>query len=54
MKVNASESDLLLSGDSRAAANIDKSYIESENEQVLVGIAINFNLTFEIHTNSIC
>ena len=34
MKVNTSKSHLLLSGDSRATATIDNSYIESEVEQI--------------------
>ena len=35
MEVNAGESHLLISGNSRATATIDKSSIESEDEQVL-------------------
>ena len=54
MKVNTGKSHLLLSGNSRATATIDKSYIESEDEQVLLGITIDSNLTFENHINSIC
>ena len=38
MKVNTDKSHLLLSGNSRATATIDSSYIESEDEQVLLGI----------------
>ena len=30
------------------------SYTESEDEQVLLGITIDSNLTFENHINSIC
>ena len=52
MKVNAGKSHLLLSGNSRATATIDNSYIESENEQVLLSITIDSNLTFENHINS--
>ena len=37
MKVNIGKSHLLLSGNSRATATIDNSYIESEDKQVLVG-----------------
>ena len=33
---------------------IDNSYIESGEKQVLLGITIDSNLTFENHTNSIC
>ena len=54
MKVNAGKSHLLLSGCSRATATIDNSYIESEDEQVLLSITIDSNLTFENHINSIC
>ena len=54
MKVNTGKSHLLLSGNSRATATIDNSYSESEDEQVLLGITIDSNLTFENHINSIC
>ena len=54
MKVNTGKSHLLLSGNSRATATIDNSYIESEDEQVLLGITIDSNLTFENHVNNIC
>ena len=50
MKVNYGKSHLLLSG----TATIENSYIESEDEQVLLGITIDSNLTFENHINSIC
>ena len=54
MKVNTGKSRLLLSANSRATTKTDNSYIESENEQVLLGITIDSNLTFENHINSIC
>ena len=54
MKVNIGKGHLLLSGTSRATAMIDNSYIESEDEQVLLGITIDSNLTFENLINSIC
>ena len=54
MKVNTGKSHLLLSGNSTATTTIDNSYIESENEQVLLGIRIDSNVTFENHINSIC
>ena len=53
MKVNTGKSHLLLSGNSRATATIDNNYTESEDKQVLLGIAIDSNLTFENHINSI-
>ena len=33
---------------------LDNSYIESGDEQVLLSITIDSNLTFENHINSIC
>ena len=53
MKVNIGKSHLLLSGNSIATAKIDNSYIESEDEQVLLGVTTDSNLTFESHINSI-
>ena len=53
MKVNTSKSQLLHSGNSRATNTIGNSYTESENEQVLLGIIIDSNLTFENQINSI-
>ena len=46
MKVNTGKSHLLRSGNSRATATIDNSYIESEDEQVLLGITFDSNLNF--------
>ena len=54
MKVNTGKSHLLLSSSSRATAMIANGDIESEDEQVLLGITIDSNLTFENHINSIC
>ena len=51
MKVTASKSHLQISGNSRATVTIDNSFIESEDEQVLLRIPIN--PTFENHINSI-
>ena len=50
--MNTGKSHLL--GNSTATAMIDNSYIESEDEQVVLGITIDSNLTFENHINSIC
>ena len=54
IKVNTGKSHLLPSGNSRATATIDNSYIESEDEQVLLGITIDSNLTLGNHINSSC
>ena len=54
MNLNTGKSHLLLSVNSRATATIDNSYIELEDEQVLLGITIDSNLTFENHINNIC
>ena len=53
-RVNTGKDHLLLSGYSKATATIDNSYTESENEQVLLGITVDSNLTFENHISSIC
>ena len=47
MKDNTRNSHLLVSGSARATANGDNNYIESEKDQVLLGITIDSNLTFE-------
>ena len=44
----------LVSGNVRAMAKIDNNYIESEKEQVLLGIMIDSNHTFGNHINDIC
>ena len=54
MKVNTGKSYLLVSGNVRLKAKIDNNYIESEKEQVLLGITIDSNLTFENQINNIC
>ena len=53
MKVNAGKIHQLLSGSSRATYTIDNSFIESEDEKVLLCITNDSNLTFENHINSI-
>ena len=53
MGEDTGKSDLLLLGNSRATVTIDNDYAEPEDEQVLLGIAIDPNLTFENHINSI-
>ena len=54
MKINTGKSHQLLSGNSTATATIGNGYTESDNEQVLLGITIDSNLSFEYHINSIC
>ena len=53
MKVNTGKSQLLVSGNVRATTKNDNNYTESEKEQVLLGITIDSNLTFENHINNI-
>ena len=44
----------LVSRNVRAMAKIDNNYIEFEREEVLLGITIDSNRTFENHINDIC
>ena len=53
MKVNTDNIHLLVSGNVRATAKIYNINIESEKEQVLLGITIDSNLTFENHIHNI-
>ena len=53
MIVNTGKDHLLVSGNVRATAKIDNNYIESEREQVLLGLTIDSNLTFENYINNI-
>ena len=46
MKVNTDKSHLIVFGNMRATAKINNNYIESGKEQMLLGIAIDSNLTF--------
>ena len=54
MKVNTDKNHLLLSGNIKLISNIDYNLIESEKEQVLLGITIDSNLSFEEHINNFC
>ena len=54
MKTNTDKSHLLLSGNSNLTANIDGNVIESEGNQVLLGITIDSNLSFNTHINNLC
>ena len=53
MKANTDKSRLLLSGNNNIIANTDKNVIESEDNKILLGITINFNLSFKKHTNNL-
>ena len=53
MKTNTVKSHVLPSHNSRATATIGNNFIESEDEQELLGIKIDFNHNFEDHINSI-
>ena len=52
VKENTSRSHLLLSANNKLAANIDGTVIESEGNQVLLGIIIESNLSFNKHINN--
>ena len=45
---------MLLSSNTKLISNIDKNMIESEQEQVILGITIDSNLSFENHINNLC
>ena len=53
-QVNNDQSRLSLLGNSSSSATIDNSYIELEDEQVLLAITNNADLTFKKHINIIC
>ena len=53
MKADTDKSHLLLSGKNNLAANINGSVIESEENQVLLGITIDSNLSFNKHINNL-
>ena len=54
MKANTDKSHLLLSGNIDLNANIDGNVIESEDSQILLGITIDSNLSFNTHINNLC
>ena len=54
MKANSDKSHLLMSVNKTNVAKIDGHCIESEDEQELLGILIDSNLTFENHINNLC
>ena len=53
MKANTEKSHLLLSGSNRLTANTDGNVIESEDNQLLLGITIDSNLSFNKHINDL-
>ena len=54
MKANTEKSHLLLSDSNELAANIDGNVIESVDNQILLGITIDSNLSFNKHINNFC
>ena len=48
MKVNTGKSHLLISWNVIASPKFDNNYIASEKQQMLLGITIDSDLTFEI------
>ena len=53
-QVNNDQSRLSLLRNSRISTTIENSYTESEDEQVLLAITNDADLTFEKHINIIC
>ena len=49
MKVNTEKSHLLASDSNKTTANIDGNVTESEDNQILLGITIDSNLSFNKH-----
>ena len=54
MKANTEKSHLMLSGSNTLTANIDGNDIEAEDNHILLGITIDFNLYFNKHINNLC
>ena len=54
MKANTDKNHLLLSGKNNLTAIIDRNVIESKDNQVLLDINIDFNLSFNKHINNLC
>ena len=54
MKVITGKSHFLISGSNKLTVNIDGNVIESEDNQILLGITIDSNLSFHKHINDLC
>ena len=54
MKANTDKNHCLLSNKNNLTVNIDENVLESEDNQVLVGITINSNLSFNKHIKNFC
>ena len=54
MMANTDKNHLLLSGKNNLTAIIDRNVIESKDNQVLLDINIDFNLSFNKHINNLC
>ena len=54
MKTNTGKSHLLLSVSCKLTANIDGNLMESKDNQILLGITIDSNLSFNKHINNLC
>ena len=52
MKTNTGKSHLLLSVSCKLTANIDGNLMESKGNQILLGITIDSNLSFNKHINN--
>ena len=53
IKANTDKSHLLLSGNNKVTANIDGNIIESEENQILLGVTIDSNLSFDKHIKNL-
>ena len=54
LKQNTDKGHLLLSGNNKVTANIDGNIIESEESQVLLGVTIDSNFSFDKYINNLC
>ena len=54
IKANTDKSHLLLSGNKKVTANIDGNINESEESQILLGVNIDSDFSFDKHINNLC